>query len=317
VLDEDERGDRGDTPPQSTGDPRSILIPLPRVMPARAFETGVDRPLRLRTYLAPGLPLELFALVRARLERDLACPVVLESETQRSAPDPDGPDPFAAREIDLAFLCAPGYLWLAARQPRAVELVPAAFVFDDPRANDAPVYFADLVVPADRPWRTLEDLAGTRWVFNDPCSLSGYFSVLATLESRALGRAHFASTRAVGSHAAALAAVESGTADCAAIDSNTLLLEERAGTHRALRVIESFGPYPTQPIVLRADLPPQVKRTITTSLLTLHQDDEGRRALAACAVRRLAPVTEAHYAAERTLLGLALGAAPCAPSDLR
>jgi len=220
VLDEDERGDRGDTPPQSTGDPRSILIPLPRVMPARAFETGVDRPLRLRTYLAPGLPLELFALVRARLERDLACPVVLESETQRSAPDPDGPDPFA-------------------------------------------------------------------------------------------------STRAVGSHAAALAAVESGTADCAAIDSNTLLLEERAGTHRALRVIESFGPYPTQPIVLRADLPPQVKRTITTSLLTLHQDDEGRRALAACAVRRLAPVTEAHYAAERTLLGLALGAAPCAPSDLR
>src|SRR6185295_245154 len=97
-----------------------------------------------------------------------------------------------------------GYLWLAERRPPAVELVPAAFVFDDPRLEGRPVYFAELVVARSSRARSLADLRGSRWVYNDTCSLSGYFSVLAALQALGAGPEFFGSVRAVGSHHAAL-----------------------------------------------------------------------------------------------------------------
>jgi len=262
----------------------------------------VGSPLRLVTYLAPGLPLELFEGVAAHLARTLGCAAQLVSDATRSAPEPGPGDPFAAGEADLAFLCAPGYLWLSEPGQAVVELVPAAFVFDDPRNGGRPVYFADFVVHADCPARSLEALAGTRWGYNDPCSLSGYFSVLAELERRGLGVAHFGSAHALGSHHAALAALAARTIDCAAIDSNTLLREQQAGRARELRVLASFGPYPVQPIVVRATLASARKQAITAALLTMHDDPDGQRLLQRAGVRRLAPVSRADYEDERRWL---------------
>ena len=105
-----------------------------------------ERELRLLTYLAPGLPLDLFEACAREMGGALGLRAVLASDPTRSGPAPDERDPFRAGEADVGFLCAPGYLWLSATEPPAVELVPAAFVFDDPRAQDRPVYFADVVV---------------------------------------------------------------------------------------------------------------------------------------------------------------------------
>lgn len=266
---------------------------------------GDGAELRLLTYLAPGLPLALFEAVAAHLEDVLGVPTSLESDETRSAPDPDGPDPIGEDRADVAFLCAPGYLWLTARRPPAVELVPAAFVFDDPRCDGRPVYFAELIVHGTSTATSLADLRGTRWVYNDPGSLSGYFSVLAAVEALAGGRDFFRSVRALGSHHAALRAVERGEADCAAIDSNTLLLERRSGGARGVRVIESLGPYPVQPVVVRAGLARARKEAIAAALLGMHESGPGRAALARNGVRRFAPITPADYEPERALLACA------------
>lgn len=267
--------------------------------------------LRLLTYLAPGLPLALFEAVAVELARVLGVRASVRSDPTRSAPEPGGADPFRADEADLGFLCAPGYLWLADARPPSVELVPAAFVFDDPRTLDRPVYFADLVVRSDSSARSLRDLAGARWVYNDPCSLSGYFSVLAALRERGAGLGFFASARAIGSHHAALRAVAAGAADCAAIDSNTLLLERRAGRDPELRVLESFGPFPVQPVVARAALAVELKRAIAAALLDMHRTEPGRSVLATCGVRRFAPIEPADYEPERALLAVAAEAVRC------
>jgi ABC-type phosphate/phosphonate transport system substrate-binding protein len=261
--------------------------------------------LRLHTYLAPGLPLALFEAVARRLARVLGLPACVTSDPTRSAPEPEGPDPFRSGEADVGFLCAPGYLWLAARRPPAVELVPAAFVFDDPRAGGRPVYFADLVVPSSSPARSLGELRGARWVYNDPCSLSGYFSVLAALEELGAGPGFFASARALGSHHLALRAVASGAADLAAIDSNVLLLERRRGGARGVRVLTSLGPYPVQPVVVRTGLAPALERVLAPALLGMHESAPDRAALAACGVRRFAPISPADYEPERALLARA------------
>lgn len=268
--------------------------------------------LRLLTYLAPGLPLALFEAVAARLERVLGLTARVTSDRTRSAPEPGGHDPFASGEADLGFLCAPGYLWLAAKQPPSVELVPAAFVFDDERCRGRPVYFADLVVAPTCAARVFADLRGTRWVYNDPSSLSGYFSVLSALAERGLGPDFFGSARALGSHHAALRALERGEADCAAIDSNTLLLERRKGAVGNWRAIESLGPFPVQPVVARATLPRSTKAAIAAALLGMHADPADRAALAASGVQRLAPITAADYEPERALLARAgPGATAC------
>lgn len=258
--------------------------------------------LRLLTYLAPGLPLGLFEGIAAHLADALGVATTLASDPTRSAPEADGSDPFSAGEADLGFLCAPGYLWLAERRPAPVRLVPAAFVFDDPRAAGRPVYHADLVVRRGTRARSLAELVGARWVYNDACSLSGYFSVLAALAELGARPDHFASARAVGSHHAALAAIEAGEADCAAIDSGTLLLERRRGAARDVRVIESFGPFPVQPIVARAGLAPAWLRLLPTALLGMHASGPGRRALGEAGVLGFAPVRPSDYAIERAHL---------------
>ena len=265
--------------------------------------------LRLLTYLAPGLPLGLFEGIAAHLARALGVVATVASDPTRSAPEPDGQDPFTAGEADVGFLCAPGYLWLAEREPPPVRLVPAAFVFDDPRAEGRPVYHADLVARRGSPARSLADLAGARWVYNDPCSLSGYFSVLGALEELGARPDFFASARAVGSHHEALRAIEAGEADCAAIDSSTLLLERRRGAARDVRVVESFGPFPVQPIVARADLDPVHLRALAEALLAMHESELGRAALRRAGVLRFGPISSEAYALERSHLARALAQA--------
>src|SRR5262249_36374679 len=102
--------------------------------------------LRLVTYLAPSIPLGLYKAIARHLSGVLHVPVALRSETRTSAPPPDEPDPFTNGEADIGFLCTPGYRWLADRSPAAVELVGAAPVFNDPRAEGRPVFFSDVVV---------------------------------------------------------------------------------------------------------------------------------------------------------------------------
>jgi ABC-type phosphate/phosphonate transport system substrate-binding protein len=171
------------------------------------------------------------------------------------------------------------------------------------------VYFAELVVARSSRARSLTDLGGARWAYNDPCSLSGYFSVLAAVEALGGGRDFFRTVRAVGSHHAALRAVERGEADCAAIDSNTLHLERRNGAAHGVRVIESLGPFPVQPVVVRAGLAPAWKSAIAEGLLGMHASEPGRGALERCSVRRFAPIAPGDYEPERALLARAGSAA--------
>ena len=60
--------------------------------------------------------------------------------------------------------------------------------------------------------------------------------------------------------------------DAAAIDSNALLNESRLrpGTVAELRIIESWGPFPIQPVVIRRGIPIPLKTSIHRALLQAH-----------------------------------------------
>jgi phosphonate transport system substrate-binding protein len=188
--------------------------------------------------------------------------VSLAYETATSGPPPDAADPFSAGAIDLGFLCAPTYRWLAARDPSPVTLLGVAPVFDDPRAGARAVYFSDVIVAAGHGARELADLRGAIWAYNDACSHSGYFSLIDALGAPG-------ELRCSGSHLASMAQVAGGEVDAACIDSNVLLLARRRDPTlaRTLRIVDSLGPFPIQPIVARAGLDPDVRARVRAALL--------------------------------------------------
>ena len=247
--------------------------------------------LRFLSYLAPSLPAALFEAIARHVADATGVETSVAYELRTSGPPPGSLDPFTAAEADIGFLCAPAYRQLAARQPAAVELL-AAPVFANPHAAGRPVLFSNVVIPRGSSARGFADLAGGVWAYNDVCSLSGYGSVLRKLAELGLERSFFRELRHAGSHLAGLAQVAAGVADAAAIDSNVLelaLAREPALAPR-IRVLETWGPFPVQPVVARATLPWELKRRVAAALLAVDGS------LAPHGVEGFAPVTDADYA---------------------
>ena len=264
--------------------------------------------LRLLTYLSPGLPLALFGAVADHLRRcpELGgCGIALASEERVSGPEQSSvdrsEDPFSRGEADLGFMCAPTYLRLREREHPPAELLGVAPVFADGRTGGRPVYFCDVIVRRGSPARSFWDLKGSTWAYNDSCSLSGHGGLAARLGSPEKAGRFFGRTIRSGSHPASVQLVADGRADVASIDSNVLsILQEQTPTlGDEVRVLESWGPYPIQPVVVRADLDAALKVVLHESLLSTEDDPLTRPKLEAFGLKRFVAVGEEDYDAGR------------------
>ena len=152
--------------------------------------------------------------------------------------------------FDGGFVCSPPVHWLAG----AVRAV-AAPVLDDDRFGGRPLHVSEVVVARDAAVATFAELRGCRWAVNEPASWSGYWVALR----RAGEWSYFSEVAHAGSHQRAMRMVAGGEVDAAAIDCHVLarmrLLEP--DLVERLRVIESLGPSPTQPFVVRSDGDPE------------------------------------------------------------
>ena len=118
--------------------------------------------------------------------------------------------------IDLAFVCSPPLIWLQG----AVEAI-AAPVLADPRFNGQALYSSEVVVRSDSPYRSFEDLRGSRWAVNEPSSWSGYWVVLEKVRDWSF----FGDVVVSGFHHRSLQLVAGGEVDAAAIDCQVLAVE--------------------------------------------------------------------------------------------
>jgi phosphonate transport system substrate-binding protein len=256
--------------------------------------------IRLLSYLAPSIPAGLFELVAAEIGARAGVEVALDFETSASGPTPDA-DPFEQGRADVAFVCGPSYPLLRAAG-RRVEILGAAPVFDDPRNGGRPVYYSDLIVRRELPARSFPELRRSVWTYNDRQSLSGWHRMLSRLEGLGLGPepdAFFSRVVQSGSHLASIDRVARGDADVSAVDSNTLLLARRrdATLDSRIRVLESWGPSPVQPLIARQGLPAPLGARITETLLALDASQATALRLREFGVLRFAPVYERDYTA--------------------
>jgi phosphonate transport system substrate-binding protein len=254
--------------------------------------------LRFVTYLSPGIPQRLFETVVEHVRRTLGCErASLRVEARVSGPEKESKDPFSQDEADVGFMCSPSFVWLRELRPPPVELLGVAPVFGDARAAGRPIYFCDVVVRRDGPIRSFAGLRGRSWAYNDVCSLSGYYSLLNKLAEMGADECFFRRVFRSGSHLNSMESVVRGEADAAAIDSNVLSmrLREVPGLRERLRVIESWGPFPIQPVVVRSALPAALKEGARASLLTMDAYPRTRRALSKFDLKRFVSVTDEDY----------------------
>jgi len=269
-------------------------------------EQGVEYPevLRFMTYLSPGIPLAFFEAVVEHVRRALGRPASLLAETRVSGPMRGAVDPFSKGEVDVGFVCAPSFFWLREMEDPPVELLLAAPAFSDDRAPGRPVYFSEVVVRRESPARSFLDLRGSLWAYNDPCSLSGYYNLLKKLAEMGEDGGFFARVCCSGSHLESLEMICRGDAHAAAIDSNVLRIKLKSSPElwERLRVIESWGPFPIQPVVIRSGLDGDLKERLRNILLSLGTDPHVSPTLAGFGLERFAPVTYEHYAPEEQAL---------------
>ncbi|MFT5286222.1 MAG: phosphonate transport system substrate-binding protein [Planctomycetota bacterium] len=256
------------------------------------------------TYLSPGIPLAFFEQICDHLARTLDCSITLHSEPRLSGPMHGDLDPFAEGRADIGFLCSPSYLYLREQLEPSVELVPAGFVFADERSQGQPIYFSEVVVRADHPARQFTDLLGSSWGYNDECSLSGYFATLQKLSELGSKPEFFRRQTRTGSHHASIEMILSGAIDVATIDSVALrlLLHERPELRQQLHVLDSFGPFPIQPVVVRSTLGANWATRIGTALMNLDHRHVQEQLSPAFGLLCCAPIDEAVYADEHRAL---------------
>jgi len=256
-------------------------------------DTRVRRVLCVASHLAPSV-LPAYALATRRLGERLGRPaeLVVAGDYSRCLADVD----------HVCFVCSIPYLLLRER----VAMTPvAAPVLVGRRYESRPVYFSEVVVRADGPWRTFDALAGTRWAYNEPFSHSGFLVALHHLAMRGDGPEFIGAWIEAGYHDDALHLILDGRADWAAIDSQVLDLWRRwhPTLRRELRTLAVLGPSTIQPVVASTTrLTVQQRQQVVDVLLELDGDPLGRSVLAACGIRRFVAIDDAAYDDVRRML---------------
>ena len=243
--------------------------------------------LRFATFLAPSLE-PVYAWIAEAVAAGLGTDA--ELHVGRSY------DELADGRADLAFLCGLPYVHLA-DTPTPVAAPVAAPILEGERYGGRPIYFSDVIVPVDSPFRSFEDLRGASWAFNEPDSQSGYGVVRAHLAGLGETGGYFGSVVEAGFHDTAIRMVANGEVDGAAIDSQVLTIALRDEPELAgrLRVVETMGPSTIQPVVASASLDPEVREAVRLALTRLDDDPAAREPLARGLLRAFVPIEDADY----------------------
>lgn len=220
---------------------------------------------------------------------------------------------FDRGEIDICWLCGLPYIYKADRPGAEIELL-AAPVMRGARYAGRPIYFSDVVVHRDSPCRDFADLRGARWAYNEPNSHSGHNVVAHHLAGLGLDWSYFGRVVESGAHQRSLAMVLAGEVDASAVDSSVLEAELRRRPELvdALRVIDTLGPSPAPPVLIRRSVPASLRAALRRELLAMADDAAGQEVLRATPFAGYVAVTDGDYDAIRGMhrrAGLARSAA--------
>jgi len=253
----------------------------------------MDR-LRFGTFLAPNM-LPMYQAIAAEVGRRLAIETELVVETDYEA--------CAKDKNEVCFVCSLPYVEFE-RQGISPAVPIAAPVLEGERYAGKPIYYSDVIVHRDSPFRSFLDLRGRSWAYNEPHSHSGYG--ITRYHLMELGETHgfFGEVIEAGFHEESIRLVAAREVDASAIDSQVLAvaLRDDPSLARSLRTVDALGPSAIQPVAVSKRVPLELRGAILQVLTSLHEDPLTRERLALGMVQRFVPVGPASYDDIRTML---------------
>lgn len=246
----------------------------------------MDR-LSFATYLAPNV-LPVYEAVTEEVGRRLGIDSELVVETSYESCEKD--------VHEVCFVCSLPYVTF---ERRGIDpAIPvAAPVLQGDRYGGRPIYFSDVIVRRDSPFRSFLDLRGRSWAFNEPLSHSGYGITRYHLLRLGETNGFFGEVVEAGFHEEAIRMVARGEVDGSAIDSQVLAvaLRDDPALREALRVVEALGPSTIQPVAVSKRVPAELRRGIQDALVGMADATSARERLAVGFVERMAPVDASSY----------------------
>lgn len=199
-------------------------------------------------------------------------------------------------EIDLCWICGLPYVLKADRSPGLVEPLVAP-VMAGSRYQNRPIYFSDVIVHRDSSFKTISDLHGATWAYNEPGSHSGFGVVRYTLALQGKSFAYFSTVIESGAHQNSLRMILDREVDASAIDSTVLELEMRRDPQitSQIRVIDTFGPSPIPPWVISGNTPVELRQRLLERFVHMALDPEGQRILHEVGITRFTPTLDRDY----------------------
>ena len=198
--------------------------------------------------------------------------------------------------VDCGFVCGLPYVLLHDR-PEPAALLLAAPIMKAPRYQGQPKYYSDLIVKKDSPYKTLQDLEGATYVYNEELSNSGYNMPRYRLVQLGLTKGFFGKVLRSGSHEESIRMVASGKADASFVDSLVIDYdrEKHLGHADEVRVLESLGPAGICPLVMSTKLAAPVRDKLQHAIVTMHEDPVGRKILDDALLDRFMIVDDHNY----------------------
>jgi phosphonate transport system substrate-binding protein len=245
------------------------------------------RALRFGTYLAPSV-LPVYEAIAEDVGRRLGVETELVVETSYESCRND--------ENEVCFVCSLPYVMFE-RQGLDLAVPVAAPVLEGERYGGLPIYFSDVIVHRDSPFRSFLDLRGRSWAYNEPLSHSGYGITRYHLVRLGETRGFFGKVVEAGFHQDAIHMVAQGGVDASAIDSQVLAIELRDHPELAehVRVVETLGPSTIQPVAVSRRVPQELRDAIRDVLVTMAEDPALREGLAIGLVERFVAVDAGSY----------------------
>lgn len=254
----------------------SASQPLPS-LPRRVAVGAMISPARtIKLYSA------LFELIGQRLGQPVA---VILKKTYREVNEA-----LLRGEVDVAWVCTGG--WLDLRQGGRANLLVV------PQVKGHTTYRSYLVVRTEAAYQKLEQLRGSRVVYSDPLSLTGYRLPRQMVQNLGFSPDEFFSQSFFSySHDASLWAVRRSLADVAGVDSLVFdFLAEHFGDEvKGLRVLAVAPEMPIPPLVIGGWVPDGERKRWQQLLTTLHQDPQGQAVLQALGIDRFVLPQEGMY----------------------
>lgn len=134
------------------------------------------------------------------------------------------------------------------------------------------LYNGQIIVRQDSEYTSINDLQHKSFAYVDRYSGSGfYFPNILFAEHNIKPLEFFSSVHFTQSHRNSIVGVMDKTYAAAAVFAANLV----DGSDQSLRVLASTGPIPNDPLVVRADLEPQLQEKIRQAMLNMHLDPDG------------------------------------------